>query len=132
VDGELLIQFKEGVSAAAKQKAFDKVKGQPIEKILTKAMERAGKKEGLALVKVNKNVLEAIAELNGAEGVDFAEPNYVYYHAAVSTDTYFTNGSLWGMYGPATSPASPYGSLRGCDRRGYSTYAPRSRGSGLG
>lgn len=110
VDGELLIQFKEGVSAAAKQKAFDKVKGQPVEKILTKAMERAGKKEGFVLVKVNKNVLEAIAELNGAEGVEFAEPNYVYYHNAISTDTYFTNGSLWGMYGPATSPASTYGS----------------------
>lgn len=110
VEGELLIQFKEGASAAAKQKAFEKVKGQPVEKILTKAMERAGKKEGLALVKVNKNVLEAIAELNGAEGVEFAEPNYVYYHTATSTDTYFTNGSLWGMYGPSTSPASTYGS----------------------
>jgi len=110
VDGELLIQFKEGVLAAAKQRAFDKVKGQPVEKILTKAMERVGKKEGLTLVKVNKNVLEAVAELNGAEGVDFAEPNYVYYHTAVSTDTYFTKGSLWGMYGPSTSPASRYGS----------------------
>ena len=30
VEGELLIQFKEGASAAAKQKAFDKVKGQPL------------------------------------------------------------------------------------------------------
>ncbi|MDR6803227.1 subtilisin family serine protease [Dyadobacter sp. BE34] len=110
VEGELLIQFKEGASAAAKQKAFDKVKGQPVEKILTKAMERAGRKEGLALVKVNKNVLEAVAELNGAEGVEFAEPNYLYQHTAMSTDTYFTNGSLWGMYGPSTSPASPYGS----------------------
>lgn len=110
VEGELLIQFKEGASATSKQKAFDKVKGQPVEKILTKAMERAGKKEGLALVKVNKNVLEAIAELNGAEGVEFAEPNYLYQHTATSTDTYFTNGLLWGMYGPSTSPASPYGS----------------------
>jgi len=113
VDGELLIQFVEGASDDDKQKAFDKVKGQPIEKILTKAMERASKKEGLLLVKVNKNVLEAIADLQGASGVEFAEPNFIYQHAAVSTDPFYTNGSLWGMYGDATSPANQYGSQAG-------------------
>ncbi|ADB37138.1 S8 family peptidase [Spirosoma linguale] len=110
VDGELLLQFKEGTSDDIKQKAFDKVKGIPAEKILTKAMERASKKEGLLLVKVNKNVLEAIADLSGAEGVAFAEPNFIYSHTAVSTDPYFTNGSLWGMdakntYGSQASTA---------------------------
>lgn len=110
VDGELLIQFKEGASDDDKQKAFSKVKGQSIEKILTKAMERAGKKEGVLLVKVNKNVLEAIADLQGASGVEFAEPNFIYTHDATSTDTYFTNGSLWGMYGATTTPANQYGS----------------------
>ena len=45
VDGELLIQFAEGASDDDKQKALDKVKGQSIEKILTKAMEKANKKE---------------------------------------------------------------------------------------
>ena len=110
VDGELLIQFAEGTSDNDKQKAFDKVKGQPVEKILTKVMERASKKEGLLLVKVNKNVLEAINDLQGASGVDFAEPNFIYTHTAVSQDPFFTNGSLWGMYGPSTSPANQYGS----------------------
>jgi subtilisin family serine protease len=97
VDGELLIQFKEGVSEEVKQKAFDKVKGIPAEKILTKAMERAGKKDGVLLLKVNKNVLEAIADLESTEGVEFAEPNFIYTHAATSNDPSFTNGSLWGM-----------------------------------
>ncbi|MHA4736734.1 S8 family peptidase [Dyadobacter sp. MSC1_007] len=110
VDGELLVQFSEGTSEAVKQKAFDKVKGQPIEKILTKAMERAGKKEGVLVLKVSKKVMEAIADLKASEGVAFAEPNFVYYHNATSADTYFTNGSLWGMYGPSTSPASQFGS----------------------
>lgn len=110
VDGELLIQFKDGVTDEAKQKALDKVKGIPAEKILTKAMERAGKKEGLWLVKVNKNVLEAIADLQGTGAVAFAEPNFIYTHTAVATDPYFTDGSLWGMYGPSTTPANPYGS----------------------
>ncbi|KAA6440818.1 S8 family serine peptidase [Dyadobacter flavalbus] len=110
VEGELLIQFSEGATEAVKKRAFDKVKGQPFEKILTKAMQRAGKKEGVLLVKVNKKVAEAIADLKGAEGVDFAEPNFIYNHSAVSVDSYFTNGSLWGMYGAGTSPANPYGS----------------------
>lgn len=113
VDGELLIQFKEGASDEDKQKALDKVQGKSAEKILTKAMEKAGKKEGVLLVKVNKQVLEAIADLQGASGVEFAEPNFIYTHAATSTDTYYTNGSLWGMYGDATSPANQFGSQAG-------------------
>ena len=110
VDGELLLQFDENATDDVKNKALDKVKGIPAEKILTKAMEKAGKKEGLMVVKVNKNVLEAIADLNSTAGVAFAEPNFIYTHSAVPTDPFFTNGSLWGMYGPATSPANQYGS----------------------
>lgn len=110
VDGELLIQFVEGTSDDDKQKALDKVQGQSIEKILTKAMEKANRKEGLLLVKVNKNVLEAIAGLQNTPGVEFAEPNFVYTHTATSTDPYYTDGSLWGMYGLSTSPANQYGS----------------------
>ncbi len=110
VDGELLLQFDENATDAVKNRAFDKVKGIPAEKILTKAMEKAGKKEGLLVLKVNKNVLEAIADLNGTDGVAFAEPNFIYTHTAVATDPFFTDGSLWGMYGPATSPANQYGS----------------------
>ncbi|WAC09250.1 S8 family peptidase [Dyadobacter pollutisoli] len=110
VEGELLVQFSEGASEAVKQKALDKVKGQSIEKILTKAMERAGKKQGVQLIKISKKVSEAIADLKASEGVDFAEPNFVYYHTATTVDPYFTNGSLWGMYGAGTSPANQYGS----------------------
>jgi hypothetical protein len=29
------------------------------------------------------------------QGVEYAEPNWIYNHFAVSNDTYFTNGSLW-------------------------------------
>jgi subtilisin family serine protease len=47
------------------------------------------------------------------EGVEFIEPNYVYTHDAVSNDNYYTNGSLWGMYGDATSPSNIYGSQAG-------------------
>ena len=41
---------------------------------------------------------------------EYVEPNYIYTHSATSNDPYFTNGSLWGMYGDASSPANQYGS----------------------
>lgn len=110
VDGELLLQFADNVTDDQKQNALDKVQGQSLEKILTKLMEKAGRKEGLLRVKVNKNILEAINELQGMPGVEFAEPNYIYEHTATAVDPLFTNGSLWGMYGPNTSPANAFGS----------------------
>ncbi|HWS00893.1 MAG TPA: S8 family peptidase, partial [Prolixibacteraceae bacterium] len=39
----------------------------------------------------------------GLPEVEYAEPNYIYTHSAISNDTYFTNGSLWGMKGNATN-----------------------------
>jgi len=42
-----------------------------------------------------------------------AEPNWIYTHAATSTDPYYTNGSLWGMYGDGTNPANQFGSQAG-------------------
>lgn len=110
VDGEVLVQFANDTDDDVKKNAFDKINGQSSEKILTKAMEQAGKREGVTLIKVNKNVLEAIEDLKNTPGVVYAEPNYIYTHTAVSSDPFFTNGSLWGMYGPSTSPANQYGS----------------------
>lgn len=99
VAGELLIQFAEGTPDDVKAKALDKVQGKTAEKILTRVMEKAGKKEGLLLVNVNKNVLEAVADLTNTDGVEFAEPNFIYTHAAITNDTYIANGALWGMDG---------------------------------
>ncbi len=73
-------------------------------------MERFGDKEGVTLVQMPMNALEAIARVKGLNEIEYAEPNYIYTHDAVSNDTYFTNGSLWGMYGAATSPANQFGS----------------------
>jgi subtilisin family serine protease len=42
--------------------------------------------------------------------VQRAEPNWIYTHQAVSNDPYYTNGLLWGLYGPGTIPSNPYGS----------------------
>jgi hypothetical protein len=46
--------------------------------------------------------MEAIELIKRCTGVEYAEPNWIYNHFAVSNDTYYTNGSLWGMYGSTT------------------------------
>jgi subtilisin family serine protease len=109
VANEVLVKFKAGASANSKAAAFARINGEVAETILTKAMEKAGETEALLVVRTPLAVTEALALLKNADIV-FAEPNYLYTHQATSTDPYFTNGSLWGMYGATTSPANQFGS----------------------
>src|SRR4029079_7126625 len=48
-------------------------------------------------------------KLKGVE-VEFAEPNFIYQHDAVFNDTYYVNGSMWGVLGDALTPANQFGS----------------------
>jgi subtilisin family serine protease len=57
--------------------------------------------------------MEAIGRLKGGAEIEYVEPNYIYQHHATSNDPYYTNGSLWGMYGGSTSPANQFGSHAG-------------------
>jgi Subtilisin-like serine proteases len=109
VPNEIIVKFKEGTDASKKDAVFAKLSGKLKEKILTKMMEKSGDKNGIDLVSVSGTVDDAIAAAKANPEVEYAEPNYVYQHDATSNDTYFTNGSLWGMYGSATSPANQYG-----------------------
>lgn len=52
----------------------------------------------------------AVGRLRGMGFVNYAEANTELENTAVSNDTYYTSGSLWGMYGDASSPANVYGS----------------------
>ncbi|MGZ5196576.1 MAG: S8 family peptidase [Kaistella sp.] len=105
----ILIKFKEGTSESKKSEVLSKIGGQINERVLTKMMERQGQKEAVNVISVNINAIDAVTKAKGMEGVEYAEPNYVYKHHATSNDTYYTNGSLWGMYGSATSPVNQYG-----------------------
>ncbi len=107
---EVLIKFKSGVSDEKQAEILDRIGGKVKEKILTKLMEKFGDNEGITLVQMPMNALDAITRLNGLNEIEYAEPNFIYTHDAVSNDTYFTNGSLWGMYGATTSPANQFGS----------------------
>ncbi len=102
VPNELLIKFKAGTSEEAKTAVLQKFQGKVKEKILTKMMERVGDREGITLVNMPGAALEALARVKGLPEIEYAEPNWIYTHSATSNDTYYTNGSLWGMYGDAS------------------------------
>lgn len=110
VPNELLVKFKKGTTATARGKALGLLKASLKEHIHTSAMKRSGDDQGVLLLSVNVNALDAIAQAKGFAEVEFAEPNWVYQHQATSNDTYFIKGSLWGMYGSTTSPVNQYGS----------------------
>lgn len=113
VPNELLVKLKAGLPEEAKAQVLARIGGQISEKILTKSMERFNDREGVLLVRTPLAVFEAINKLKGGAEILYAEPNYIFQHNATSNDSYFTNGSLWGMYGDATSPANQFGSQAG-------------------
>ena len=113
VPGELIVKFKSGVSDIQRNAAFGAVSGKVGQKIVTAAMRKAGDNEGITVVHTPMAVREAVSALKSSANIEYAEPNYYYYHDATSNDPYYTNGSLWGMYGDATTPANQYGCQAG-------------------
>ncbi|HRH48033.1 MAG TPA: S8 family peptidase [Panacibacter sp.] len=110
IANEILVKFKGVLSETSRSQVLSKVSGNVSERIFTQAMQRAGNKDGIYVVHVPIDALDAIAKLKGLPDVEVAEPNYLYQHDVVSNDPYFTNGSLWGMYGATGTPINKYGS----------------------
>jgi len=100
--GEVLVQFAPSATASERTRALGRVGGQAIGNF----------KRDLALARIPAGVAmgKALEVLEADGAVAFAEPNWTYQHTAVSNDPLFTNGSLWGMYGDASTPANAYGS----------------------
>lgn len=107
--GELLVQFRAGASESDIHAVREGLGAQRVQIV------HAGAEGRLELLRLAPgiSVSDAVRGLEGDSAVDFAEPNWTYYPSAVSNDTYYTNGSLYGMYGDATSPANQYGSQAG-------------------
>jgi subtilisin family serine protease len=106
VPAEMLVQFKPGVAKALREVALNRVGGKILEQIRGD-LHRISLPQGA-------NIAAAVRALHAQDAVDFAEPNWIYHHTAISNDTYYTNGTLWGMYGD-TSPlhTNQYGSQAG-------------------
>ena len=106
VPNEMLVQYEEGTTPQAKANARARVRATALETVAS------GQGRGdLELVRIPPGlaVSSAVRGIQG-ESVEFAEPNWIYTHGATSNDTYYTNGSLWGMYGSTSTPANQFGS----------------------
>lgn len=106
--GELLVKYRDGASATDRQALNQGLGAQKLETV------RAGnsKKGELALLRLppGLDIAAAVRAISSDPAVEYAEPNWTYQHQATSNDTYYTNGSLWGMYGDGSAPANQYGS----------------------
>ncbi len=109
--GELLIKFRDGTGAREQDSVRSGLRAQKLE---TVRPGRGGKGEtALMRLPAGASLADTVRVLSANPNVEYVEPNWVYQHAAVSNDTSYTNGSLWGMYGDATSPANQFGSQAG-------------------
>ena len=108
VPNEVIVQFAAGASPSAKAAARARVGGATAD-IVRGARDGSGDLEVLR-VPPGLSVAAAVRGLQGDSAVTFAEPNWIYTHGVTSNDPYFTNGSLWGMYGSGTTPANQFGS----------------------
>lgn len=112
--GELLVGFQPDASASDRQRLRALVGAELLETVTTEAMRQASYGEvELFRLPAGASALNASALLSRQPLVRFAEPNWIYSHDAVSNDPYYTGGSLWGMYGNATTPANSFGSQAG-------------------
>lgn len=111
VKDELLVQYKYGVRPNEKQRALGRAQAESREALRHAADRNDGGGDlELVTVPVGKDLAEAMNALAADPAVEFVEPNWVYQHAAVSNDTYVSNGTLWGMYGASGGPANANGS----------------------
>ncbi|MGL2987630.1 S8 family peptidase [Flavobacterium sp. RSSA_27] len=121
VPGEVLIKFKATSITGKpinKSNILSLINASVVETISTNAMKTSNTNKGikdgeLLLVTTKLGTMEAIQMLKNSADVEYAEPNWIYQHFEISNDLYYTNGSLWGMYGDATSPTNQFGSQAG-------------------
>lgn len=112
--GEMLVQFRAGAGETSRGRALGRANADVLDEVLPGSRRQDGRGD-LVLVRHRPDFTPAAAKraFESDPDVLFAEPNWIYSHDATSNDTYYTNGSLWGMYGDGTSPTNQYGSQAG-------------------
>ncbi|AFZ68275.1 S8 family peptidase [Deinococcus peraridilitoris] len=109
VEGELLLQLNAGLTAQSLSALETRLGVQAVERLAV----TDGAPLYLARITNGRSVQQALADINASGSVRFAEPNWIYTHAATSNDPYYVDGTLWGMYGDTTSPKNEFGSQAG-------------------
>lgn len=105
VEGVVLVDYHPSASAtdrAAARLAVGAVRA-------TRLSPLAGRAEKIILP-AGKGVERALKALRRHPAVRVAEPDYVLTHNAAANDPLYLDGSLWGMYGNASTPSNTYGS----------------------
>jgi subtilisin family serine protease len=111
VPGEMLVQFRGGTDESEVNRVLSRINGRAAEVVRSAMANRDGRGDLVLARFPNMIAFEAARrDVESEYSVEFAEQNWIYTHQAVSNDSYFTNGSLWGMYGASTSPSNTYGS----------------------
>jgi subtilisin family serine protease len=109
VPGEVLVTFDAEATRQQKRSVRAQAAGG---RLTTRSStpDRVGPNVELMPLGQGISVTEAIADLEDKPGVVAVEPNYILHTTAMPNDPYLTDGSLWGMYGAATTPSNAYGS----------------------
>lgn len=120
VEGDVIVKFRAGASSSIGRQSslLSTAQAEFVETIRASEVraDASGRQveTGSVILATSKvGTFEAIERLKKLPDVEYAEPNFIYQHFGISDDPYYTNGSLWGMYGNATTPANPYGSQAG-------------------
>src|SRR5262245_42042888 len=113
VDSELLVQFRGDSTVESRGNARGRVGGNR-QDLVVAANRRNDGKGDLEVMHIPPGlaISAAARELALDSSVEFVEPNWTYHHEDANDPSY-ANGSLWGMYGDASTPANPYGSQAG-------------------
>lgn len=106
VPNEAIVRFKSESTEGQRNAALAALSANVVERIHTNAMKKRGDKDGVFLIRTSLNAVNAINKGKSDNTIEFIEPNYVYQHTALTNDTYFANGSLWGL----GNTSSVYGS----------------------
>lgn len=98
VASDVLVQFRAGQPAAAREALLSRLGARSVKAL------RAAADGDLHLIRLPQSlsVSAAIRRLRADSAVRFVEPNWIYTTQAAPNDPYYTNGSLWGVYGDAS------------------------------
>jgi subtilisin family serine protease len=110
VPGEMLVQYRRGAGDADKERALRRIGATFVEEVARGSARFDGGDLELLRLPPGLSIAAAMRDVETDPAVEFAEPNWIYRHTAASDDTYYVNGSLWGMYGDQSAPANVYGS----------------------
>jgi subtilisin family serine protease len=111
VPGQVLVEYQAGIPETQAAAVRDRFQATVLENVTTPPMQAAGLgRLELLQLPPGLTVERATGLLQSDPAVRFAEPNWIYQTVASSNDPYFTNGSLWGMYGDASTPRNRFGS----------------------